>query len=323
MKKEEKHSNSSLTTIKQQKPKRFLTKRILTLFILMIIGVVIFFYLFTIYHEIGQAYRTAIQDPSVQTTETIEVSPIDQHKSVTFLIVGVDYGQAGRLEEKRADVVTTLTINPQTKESLQVNLSRLLKSEAQDVTLGHTYQSGGLTRLKSEVELLLEVPIDHVVKIELSELRPLLDDLKGLDLENESDIQIGEQFILENQAVHLSSREVMLYLQAQTDESEWTHNKRQVHVLEQLSDQLVAQFSDVRQLPHLKQFFADVEGLFVTDVSYETLVNFTKNKYIKNLAQRSIINLRGDYQATETPYELIDDQKIERTRQAINQVIGE
>lgn len=323
MKKEEKHSNSSLTTIKQHKPKRFLTKRILTLFILMMIGVAIFFYLFTIYHEIGQAYRTAIEDPSLQTTQTIEKSPIDQHETVTFLILGVDYGHTGRLEEKRANVITTLTINPYTKESVQVNLSRLLKDNAQDVTLSHAYNNGGLRTIKSEVESLLEISIDHTVMIELSELRPLLDQLGGLNLEINEAITLGGQEYSAKQTVHLSSREVMLYLQAQTDESEWEHNKRQVQVLEQISIILFDTLSEIRRLPQLSQYFTEAEGLLVTDVTYETLVNFVRNNYIKHLVQRSIINLRGDYQADKEPYELMNDHRLERTQQALNQVIGQ
>lgn len=323
MKKEEKYANSSLTTIKQQKTKRFLTKRIFTLFILMMIGVAIFFYLFTIYHEIGQAYRTAIEDPSLQTTQANELSPIDQHETVTILIVGVDYGHAGRLEEKRANVITTLTINPHTKESIQINLSRLLKDNAQDVTLSHAYINGGLLAVRSEVESLLETPIDHTVMIELSELRPLLDHLEGLELEIKEDITLGEQAFSAEETVHLSSREVMLYLQAQADESEWEHNKRQVQVLEKISIRLFDTFSDISRLPQLSQYFTEAEGLLVTDVTYETLVNFVRNNYIKNLVQRSIINLRGDYQAEEEAYELMNDQRLERTKQELYQVIGQ
>lgn len=320
--KEEKHSNPSLTTIKQETPKRFLTKRILSLFILMMIGVAIFFYLLTIYQEIGQAYRTAIEDPSLKTTQANDMSPIDQHDTVTFLIVGVDYGHAGRLEEKRANVITTLTINPDTKESVQINLSRLLKDIAQDVTLSHAYIKGGLAAVKSQVESLLDIPVDHTVMIEMSELRTLLDHLGGLDLDIEEAITLGEQEFSAENRVHLSSREVMLYLQAQTDESEWEHNKRQVQVLEQISSHLFDLFSEIRRLPQLSQYFTDAEGLLVTDMTYETLVNFVRNNYIKNLAQRSVINLRGDYQANDIPYELINDQRLERTKQELNRVMG-
>lgn len=323
MKKEEKHLKSSLTNIKQQKPKRFLTKRILTLFILMMIGVAIFFCLYTIYDEIGQAYRTSIEAPSSQTTETMKQSPIDQHEAVTFLIVGVDYGHAGRLEEKRANVITTLTINPKTKQSVQVNLSRLLKDKTQDVTLSHAYMNGGIKTIKTEVESLLNIPIDHTLMIELSELRPLLDQLGGLDLEIEEAITLGEQRFSAEQTVHLSSREVMLYLQAQTDESEWDHSQRQIQVLEEISQTLFATFSDIRRLPQLSQYFTEAEGLLVTDVTYETLVNFVRNNYINSLVQRSKINLRGDYQAEEIPYELMNDQRLERTKQELYQVIGQ
>ena len=323
MKKEEKHLKSSLTNIKQQKPKRFLTKRILTLFILMMIGVAIFFYLYTIYDEIGQAHRTSIEAPSSQTTETMKQSPIDQHEAVTFLIVGVDYGHAGRLEEKRANVITTLTINPKTKQSVQVNLSRLLKDKTQDVTLSHAYMNGGIKTIKTEVESLLNIPIDHTLMIELSELRPLLDQLGGLDLEIEEAITLGEQRFSAEQTVHLSSREVMLYLQAQTDESEWDHSQRQIQVLEEISQTLFATFSDIRRLPQLSQYFTEAEGLLVTDVTYETLVNFVRNNYINSLVQRSKINLRGDYQAEEIPYELMNDQRLERTKQELYQVIGQ
>lgn len=309
--------------MKQAKQKRFLTKRILTLFILMMIGVAIFFYLFSIYHDLGQAYRTAIEVPSKQTTASNEKSPIDAHKTVTFLIVGLDYGHAGRLDEKRANVITTLTINPTTKESIQINISRLLKDSTQDDTLSHAYNNGGLSSIKTEVETLLEIPIHHTVMIELSELRPLLDQIGGLDLDIEEDILLGEQKFSAKPSSHLSSREVMLYLQAQTEESTWEHTKRQVQVLEQVSHNLLETFSDIRRLPQLSQYFADVEGILVTDVTYETLVNFVRNNYTKNLENRFVVNLRGDFHLEDSPYELINDKRLERTKQELNQVIGQ
>lgn len=309
--------------MKQPKQKRFLTKRILTLFILMMIGVAIFFYLFSIYHDLGQAYRTAIEVPSKQTTASNEKSPIDEHKTVTFLIVGLDYGHAGRLDEKRANVITTLTINPSTKESIQINISRLLKDSTQDDTLSHAYNNGGLSSIKTEVETLLEIPIHHTVMIELSELRPLFDQIGGLDLEIEEDILLGDQKFSAKSSSHLSSREVMLYLQAQAEESTWEHTKRQVQVLEQVSHNLLETFSDVRRLPQLSQYFADVEGILVTDVTYETLVNFVRNNYTKNLENRLVVNLRGDFHLEDSPYELINDKRLERTKQELNQVIDQ
>lgn len=217
MRRKDIHSSSSLTTLKKQKPKRFLTKRILSLFIIMIIGVAIFFYLFTLYHDIGEAYRTSVEDVSLKETDTPIDSPINHHETVTFLIVGVDYGHAGRLDEKRANVITTLTINPSKKQSIQVNVSRLLKDTQQDVTLSHVYKNGNVMEIKQSVEELLQIPIHHTVKIELSELRPLLDQLGGLKVKIESPIQIGDQTYAANQEVQMSSREVMLYMQAQTD----------------------------------------------------------------------------------------------------------
>lgn len=323
MKKEEKHLNSSLTNIKQPKQKRFLTKRILTLFILMMIGVALFFYLFSIYHDLGQAYRNAIEVPSKQMTTITEKSPIAEHKTVTFLIVGLDYGQAGRLDEKRANVITTLTINPTTKQSIQINISRLLKDSTQDDTLSNAYNNGGLSAIKTEVESLLETPIHHTVMIELSELRPLLDQIGGLDLEIEEAIQLSNQNFSAKTSSHLSSREVMLYLQAQAEESTWEHNKRQVQVLEQVSHTLLENFSDVRRLPQLSQYFTEVEGILITDVTYETFVNFVRNNYTKNLENRLVVNLRGDFYLEESPYELINDQRLERTKQELNQVIGQ
>lgn len=323
MKKEEKHLNSSLTNIKQPKQKRFLTKRILTLFILMMIGVALFFYLFSIYHDLGQAYRNAIEVPSKQMTTITEKSPIAEHKTVTFLIVGLDYGQAGRLDEKRANVITTLTINPTTKESIQINISRLLKDSTQDDTLSHAYNNGGLSAIKTEVESLLETPIHHTVMIELSELRPLLDQIGGLDLEIEEAIQLSNQNFSAKTSSHLSSREVMLYLQAQAEESTWEHNKRQIQVLEQVSHTLLENFSDVRRLPQLSQYFTEVEGILITDVTYETFVNFVRNNYTKNLENRLVVNLRGDFYLEESPYELINYQRLERTKQELNQVIGQ
>ena len=84
MRRKDIHSSSSLTTLKKQKPKRFLTKRILSLFIIMIIGVAIFFYLFTLYHDIGEAYRTSVEDVSLKETDTPIDSPINHHETVTF-----------------------------------------------------------------------------------------------------------------------------------------------------------------------------------------------------------------------------------------------
>lgn len=323
MRRKDIHSSSSLTTLKKQKPKRFLTKRILSLFIIMIIGVAIFFYLFTLYHDIGEAYRTSVEDVSLKETDTPIDSPINHHETVTFLIVGVDYGHAGRLDEKRANVITTLTINPSKKQSIQVNVSRLLKDTQQDVTLSHVYKNGNVMEIKQSVEELLQIPIHHTVKVELSELRPLLDQLGGLKVKIESPIQIGDQTYAANQEVQMSSREVMLYMQAQTDESEWEHSKRETQVLEQISIALFDKFSNVSRITELAATLNEAESWLITDLEYETFFNFIRENYIKNLDQRSVISLRGDYQADESPWEKINEQWLDRTRSDLQELVGQ
>ena len=328
----------SYSAYSSSKPKRFFTNRLMSLFVVMIVGVLIFYYLISRYQLIQEAYQMVEMDLQVvsqlhegsDTGIEQQEQAIANKESLTFLIVGVDYGHVGRLDEQRADVLIALSLNPATGESIQVNLSRLLKLEDEALPLSETYSEGGLESVHQAVNKLLQVPINFTVLIDLSESRELIEAL------GDNEVEIQEDFVLESQtlnsgdSISLNGRESILFMHRNETDSDWTNGQRQTQIVTSMGQNLFRHLSEWLGMFQSASYFTAAEGIVETDLNFKSFLDLLGGNYITALEEVTVIDLTGTLQEVELEedgetltYERVNHSQLERVRQKLQEVLSQ
>lgn len=125
-----------------------------------------------------------------------EIAPIDATEPLTILLMGVDMDQAtrgGDWEGGRSDSMILVTVNPQTKETTMMSLTRDIMVEIAEANgestgtvekLNHSYSYGQAPMAIATIEKLMNVEIDRYIEINMDGLVELVDAVGGIQVNN-------------------------------------------------------------------------------------------------------------------------------------------
>ncbi|HFI0403539.1 TPA: LCP family protein [Streptococcus suis] len=125
-----------------------------------------------------------------------EVKPIDATEPLTILLMGVDMDQAtrgGAWEEGRSDSMILVTVNPQTKETTMMSLTRDIMVEIAEANgessgtiekLNHSYSYGQAPMAIATIEKMMDINIDRYIEINMDGLVELVDAVGGIEVNN-------------------------------------------------------------------------------------------------------------------------------------------
>ncbi|MGQ7635214.1 LCP family protein [Streptococcus suis] len=157
-----------------------------------------------------------------------EITPIDATEPLTILLMGVDMDQAtrgGDWEGGRSDSMILVTVNPKTKETNMMSLTRDIMVEIAEASgessgtvekLNHSYSYGQAPMAIATIEKMMDINIDRYIEINMDGLVELVDAVGGIEVNNTlgfpisisehepaytSVVQPGKQLVNGNQAL--------------------------------------------------------------------------------------------------------------------------
>ncbi|HEM3636198.1 TPA: LCP family protein [Streptococcus suis] len=125
-----------------------------------------------------------------------EITPIDATEPLTILLMGVDMDQAtrgGDWEGGRSDSMILVTVNPKTKETNMMSLTRDIMVEIAEANgessgtvekLNHSYSYGQAPMAISTIEKMMDINIDRYIEINMDGLVELVDAVGGIEVNN-------------------------------------------------------------------------------------------------------------------------------------------
>ncbi|HEL1985944.1 TPA: LCP family protein [Streptococcus suis] len=157
-----------------------------------------------------------------------KITPIDATEPLTILLMGVDMDQAtrgGDWEGGRSDSMILVTVNPKTKETSMMSLTRDIMVEIAEASgessgtvekLNHSYSYGQAPMAIATIEKMMDINIDRYIEINMDGLVELVDAVGGIEVNNTlgfpisisehepaytSIVQPGKQLVNGNQAL--------------------------------------------------------------------------------------------------------------------------
>ncbi|HEM3589934.1 LCP family protein [Streptococcus suis] len=125
-----------------------------------------------------------------------KITPIDATEPLTILLMGVDMDQAtrgGDWEGGRSDSMILVTVNPKTKETNMMSLTRDIMVEIAEANgessgtvekLNHSYSYGQAPMAIATIEKMMDINIDRYIEINMDGLIELVDAVGGIEVNN-------------------------------------------------------------------------------------------------------------------------------------------
>nr|WP_312289396.1 LCP family protein [Clostridium chromiireducens] len=112
---------------------------------------------------------------------------VSSNGPVNILLLGMDIGDPSQVDNqsiKRTDTIMVANYNPQNKKMHLVSIPRdtLINVNGKNAKINSLYAIGGYPKIKSEVEKLLNVNINYIVKIDYNAFREIIDAIGGIEM---------------------------------------------------------------------------------------------------------------------------------------------
>lgn len=150
----------------------------------LVLGVIAFIITFFIVSMVSGVYAlTKIGSRSMPSS----IDPAS-NQPVNILLIGTDIGNVNQVDnqaDKRTDTIMVLNYNPQNKNLHIVSIPRdtLINVNGKNAKINSAYEIGGYSKIKSEVENLLAININYMVKIDYTAFDEIIDAIGGVDME--------------------------------------------------------------------------------------------------------------------------------------------
>ena len=127
------------------------------------------------------------------------------NQPVNILLLGMDIGDPNQVENqaiKRTDTIMVVNYNPSTDKITAVSVPRdtLIQNNGSNIKINAAYSIGGYSKIKSEVENLLDININYIVKIDYNAFVDIIDAIGGVKMEIERDMIYDD----EGQNLHIN-----------------------------------------------------------------------------------------------------------------------
>ena len=127
------------------------------------------------------------------------------NQPVNILLLGMDIGdptQVDNIEIKRTDTIMVVNYNPSTDKITTVSVPRdtLIQNNGNSVKINSAFAIGGYSKIKTEVENLLNININYLVKVDYNAFVDVIDAIGGVKMEIERNMIYDD----EGQNLHIN-----------------------------------------------------------------------------------------------------------------------
>lgn len=127
------------------------------------------------------------------------------NKPVNILLLGMDIGdptQVDNMEIKRTDTIMVVNYNPSADKITTVSVPRdtLIQNNGSSVKINSAFAIGGYSKIKTEVENLLNININYLVKVDYNAFVDVIDAIGGVKMEIERNMIYDD----EGQNLHIN-----------------------------------------------------------------------------------------------------------------------
>ena len=286
---------------------------VLIVLVLAIVGVGAKLYL-DLSHSIEKTYE------SVERTQGERTKPVDLDKQESFsvLLMGIDTGDLGRVDQGRSDTMMVATVSPEDKQTTIVSIPRdtyvdIVGRDTKD-KINHAYAFGEAAMAMDTVQKYVDIPIDHYVSINMKGLKELVDAVGGIEVNNDLtfsqdgyDFPIGKITLNGDQALSYSR------MRYEDPNGDYGRQERQRKIVEGVAKKVLS----LNGVSNYQSVLNALESNMKTDMSFDEMKKIALD-YRDAFGTIKQDQLQGEgFMQDNISYQKVSDQELDRVKKEL------
>ncbi|MGL9956508.1 transcriptional regulator LytR [Enterococcus sp. DIV1368f] len=259
-------------------------------------------------------------DKTYETVERSKKSQVNLNNKEPFsvLLLGIDTGDDGRVEQGRSDTTIVATVNPRDKQTTLVSLARDtyvdIPGQGKQDKLNHAYAFGGASLAMDTVENYLNIPINHYVSINMAGLKELVNAVGGIEVNNNLTFsQDGYDFTIGK--ISLDGEQALSYSRMRYEDpnGDYGRQERQRKVIEGIVQKVLS----LNSVSNYQEILTAVSDNMKTDLSFDDMKKIALD-YRSAFGKVKQDQLQGTgFMQYGVSYQRVDEQELNRVQQEL------
>ena len=259
-------------------------------------------------------------DKTYETVERSKKSQVNLNNKEPFsvLLLGIDTGDDGRVEQGRSDTTIVATVNPRDKQTTLVSLARDtyvdIPGQGKQDKLNHAYAFGGASLAMDTDENYLNIPINHYVSINMAGLKELVNAVGGIEVNNNLTFsQDGYDFTIGK--ISLDGEQALSYSRMRYEDpnGDYGRQERQRKVIEGIVQKVLS----LNSVSNYQEILTAVSDNMKTDVSFDDMKKIALD-YRSAFGKVKQDQLQGTgFMQDGVSYQRVDEQELTRVQQEL------
>ncbi|EPB2979410.1 LCP family protein [Enterococcus faecalis] len=259
-------------------------------------------------------------DKTYETVERSKKSQVNLNNKEPFsvLLLGIDTGDDGRVEQGRSDTTIVATVNPRDKQTTLVSLARDtyvdIPGQGKQDKLNHAYAFGGASLAMDTVENYLNIPINHYVSINMAGLKELVNAVGGIEVNNNLTFsQDGYDFTIGK--ISLDGEQALSYSRMRYEDpnGDYGRQERQRKVIEGIVQKVLS----LNSVSNYQEILTAVSDNMKTDLSFDDMKKLALD-YRSAFGKVKQDQLQGTgFMQDGVSYQRVDEQELTRVQQEL------
>jgi len=259
-------------------------------------------------------------DKTYETVERSKKSQVNLNNKEPFsvLLLGIDTGDDGRVEQGRSDTTIVATVNPRDKQTTLVSLARdtyvVIPGQGKQDKLNHAYAFGGASLAMDTVENYLNIPINHYVSINMAGLKELVNAVGGIEVNNNLTFsQDGYDFTIGK--ISLDGEQALSYSRMRYEDpnGDYGRQERQRKVIEGIVQKVLS----LNSVSNYQEILTAVSDNMKTDLSFDDMKKIALD-YRSAFGKVKQDQLQGTgFMQDGVSYQRVDEQELTRVQQEL------
>ncbi len=227
-----------------------------------------------LYMDLSCSIQKTYESVERSQDEKKRENPVDLKKQESFsvLLMGIDTGDLGRVDQGRSDTMMVATVSPEDQQTTIVSIARdtyvdIVGHGTKD-KINHAYAFGGPAMSMDTVQKYLDIPVDHYISINMAGLKELVDAVGGIEVNNDLtfsqdnyDFTIGKITLDGDQALAYSR------MRHEDPNGDYGRQERQRKIVEGIAKKVLS-FDGVSKY---QDILSAVESNMKTDMSFDNM----------------------------------------------------
>lgn len=280
--------------------------------LLLVLGGIFLFAYFELRDTTDTIHTDIKEETETHSSRQVEDIDLNRKSPFSILLMGIDTGDYGRLEQGRSDTMMVMTVNPNTDSSTLVSIPRDTYTEIVGKgimdKINHAYAHGGPAMSINSVQNLLDVPIDYYVSVNMKGIQQIVDAVGGISLTPSSSFTQSGYTFVEGQTAHMDGQMALAYSRMRSIDSDYGRQGRQREVVLAIVDSIAS----IDTIFNYQAVLQTMEDNVATNLVFDEMVSIFMN-YRSAINRIEQIQMSGYGQMMGgVYYEIIPDEEISR-----------